>query len=160
MVVMDSGLVAARRPGMTTELDAHYCLYSTEDGEPRYVERSVDDPTQRLNQHIVAALEHHPGDLYDWMRDVWRRDCDVALQFDIDPNDLEFFERYWINQFSNLLNVTDGAGAQKDSPIAQILKKALKEQINRKRGATNCRQPPKRGWRWKQSAANRSLPVI
>jgi hypothetical protein len=52
------------------------CLYSTEDGEPRYIGRASDKVSYRYEQHITAALEKESGALYDWMRDVWRRDAD------------------------------------------------------------------------------------
>ena len=109
-----------------------YCLYSTEDGEPRYVGQTNDKVSYRFKQHIVAALDHTPGQLYDWMRDVWRRDFDVSvytLQEFIIPKDLDMFEQYWIGQFANLLNVFGKKPAILDSPVAKEIKAALKTQV-------------------------------
>jgi hypothetical protein len=122
-----------------------YCLYSTEDGEPRYVGRAGDRVSYRLRQHVTAALEKEPGLLYDWMRDVYRRGHDVwvyTLQEGIVPKDLPMFEQYWIDQFMNLLNVVgnkdrlqnvaDGrtsVAPRQDSPLAKQIKAAIREQL-------------------------------
>ena len=109
-----------------------YCLYSTEDGEPRYVGRAADRVSYRFKQHVAAALDKEPGPLYDWMRDVYRRDHDVGvftLQERIIPKDLEMFELYWIGQFSNLLNVVGNKKGTADSAVAKQIKAAIQEQL-------------------------------
>lgn len=109
-----------------------YCLYSTEDGEPRYVGRAADRVSYRFKQHVTAALEKESGALYDWMRDVYRREYDVGvytLQEGIIPKDLDMFERYWISQFANLLNVTGNRKGTTDSPVAKQIKAAIQEQL-------------------------------
>ena len=109
-----------------------YCLYSTENGEPRYVGRSSDKVSYRFKKHVTAALEKEPGDLYDWIRDVWRNGHDVSfhvLQEGIIPKDLDMFERYWIGQFTNLLNVVANPKAAVDSPVARDIKAALKQLV-------------------------------
>jgi hypothetical protein len=109
-----------------------YCLYSTEDGVPRYVGRAGDKVSYRFNQHVTAALEKEPGLLYDWIRDVWRTGHDVAvhtLQEKIVPNDVDMFEQYWIDQFANLLNVVGNRKLIKDTPIGLQVRAALKAQI-------------------------------
>lgn len=109
-----------------------YCLYSTEDGEPRYVGKSTDKVSYRFRKHITAAMEKEPGDLYEWIRDAWRKDHDVSfyiLQDGIIPKDLDMFEKYWIAQFTNLLNVVSNPKTAVDSPVAQDIKAALKQQV-------------------------------
>lgn len=109
-----------------------YCLYSTEDGEPRYVGRASDKVSHRFKQHITAALEKEPGALYDWMRDVWRRGFDVSvhtLQERIIPKDIDMFEKYWIDQFSNLLNIVGNKAVKRDSDVAQQIKAGLRAQL-------------------------------
>ncbi len=115
-----------------------YCLYSTEDGEPRYVGRSSTKVSYRFKQHITAALDREPSALYDWMRDVWRRDFDVAfhiLQEGIIPKDLDFFKRYWIDQFANLLNIECDNKSAQESPVAKDIKAALRAKIQQGRDA-------------------------
>ena len=110
-----------------------YCLYSTEDGVPRYVGRAADKVSYRFKQHVTAALEKEPGALYDWMRDVWRSDFDVlvhTLQEGIVPKDEAMFEKYWIDQFSSLLNVTGNREGKEASPVAQQVINALWAQID------------------------------
>lgn len=116
-----------------------YCLYSTEDGEPRYVGRATEKVSYRFKQHITAALEKEQGALYDWMRDVWRRGFDVnvyTLQENIIPKDLDMFEKYWIEQFSNLLNTIGNTQRRKDSALAQQIKAALKAHLQRVVGSS------------------------
>jgi hypothetical protein len=116
-------------PGMSCYI---YCLYATEDGEPRYVGRASDRVSYRLRQHVTAALEMEPGPLYDWMRNVYRGEHDVAvytLQEGIAPKDLPMFEQYWINQFSNLLNIAGNESGRADSPVAKQIKEAIREQL-------------------------------
>lgn len=38
-----------------------YCLYSTEDGVPRYVGKVDDKVGYRFNEHVTAALEQESG---------------------------------------------------------------------------------------------------
>ena len=113
-----------------------YCLYSTEDGVPRYVGRADDKVSYRFKQHITSALEKDPGALYDWMRDVWRKDFDVGvytLQEGIIPKDHAMFEQYWIDQFADLLNVAGNKpGKQLSSTALQIIA-AIREQLDRAR---------------------------
>jgi len=109
-----------------------YCLYSTEDGVPRYVGRGADKVSYRFKQHVTAALEKEPGPLYDWMRDVWRSDFDVlvhTLQEGIIPKDEAMFEQYWIDQFSTVLNVTGNRAGKGASQVAQQVITALWAQI-------------------------------
>jgi hypothetical protein len=109
-----------------------YCMYSTEDGVPRYVGLAADKVSYRFKQHVTAALEREPGALYEWMRDVWRSDFDVAvytLQEGIIPKDEELFERYWIDQFSTLLNVHGIRPDKQESSIAKQLIAALRAQL-------------------------------
>jgi hypothetical protein len=87
-----------------------YCLYSTGDGEPRYVGPAENGTHKRLKQHRTLALEMVEGALYDWIRDLYRRGWEVqahVLQSNVIPGELEFFEKYWIAQFPGLLNVRD-----------------------------------------------------
>ena len=109
-----------------------YCLYSTEDGVPRYVGRAADKVSYRFKQHVTAALEKAPGPLYDWMREVWRSDFDVlvhTLQEGIIPKDETLFEQYWIDQFPALLNVAGNRTCKDYSPVALQVVGALKARI-------------------------------
>lgn len=109
-----------------------YCLYSTEDGVPRYVSRATDKVSYRFKQHVTAALEKEPGVLYDWMCDVWRSDFDVlvyTLQEGIAPRDEAMFERYWIDQFSTLLDAAGSRTGKEPSPVAKQVITALRAQI-------------------------------
>jgi hypothetical protein len=116
-----------------------YCLYSTENGVPRYVGRAADKVSYRFKQHVTAALEKEPGALYDWMRDVWRSDFDVlvhTLQEGIIPKDEAMFEQYWIDQFSTLLNAAGNRVGKEISPVGRQVVAALRAQIEqtKKRG--------------------------
>jgi len=115
-----------------------YCLYSTEDGNPRYVGKASDKVSYRFKQHITAALDNEKGSLYDWIRNVWRTDHDIAfhtLQENIIPKDLDMFEKYWIDQFSDLLNVAGNGHPQEDSKVGKEVRAALKNQIQQTRKA-------------------------
>ncbi|MBK7663311.1 MAG: hypothetical protein IPJ21_07185 [Sterolibacteriaceae bacterium] len=113
-----------------------YCLYSNEDGVPRYVERVDSKVSYRFKEHVTAALEKEPGPLYDWMRDVWRRGGDVAaftLQEGIIPKDHAMFEQYWIDQFADLLNFAGNRPDKTNSAVAKQVIAALQEQIEKAR---------------------------
>lgn len=106
-----------------------YCLYATDEGVPRYVGRASDKVSYRFRQHITAALEKEPGPVYDWIRNVWRRDADIAvytIQHRIVPADLEMFEQYWINQFSTLMNAAGNRPGKADSEVAKQIVAAIK----------------------------------
>jgi hypothetical protein len=113
-----------------------YCLYSTADGVPRYVGRVDDKVSYRFKEHVTAALDQEPGALYDWMRDVWRSEFDVAvftLQEGIIPKDHAMFEQYWIGQFAGLLNVAGNKGAKQHSAVAKQVIVAIQDQLERAR---------------------------
>jgi hypothetical protein len=85
-----------------------YCLYSSEDGVPRYVGGTEWSADKRWKKHLADALDLIPGRLYDWMRDGARRGHYVGvhvLQTGVIPAELDFYERYWIGQFQGLLNI-------------------------------------------------------
>lgn len=84
-----------------------YGLYSTRDGQVRYVGQTEYTARKSLDLVITKALDCEPGVLYDWVRDEWRAEKEIhayVLQDDVIPADLEMFEAYWIEQFSGLLN--------------------------------------------------------
>jgi hypothetical protein len=113
-----------------------YCLYSTEDGVPRYVGKVDDKVSYRFKEHVTAALEQEPGALYVWMREVWSSEYDVAvftLQEGIIPKDHAMFEQYWIGQFAGLLNVAGNKPAQQHSAVAKQVIAAIQDQLERAR---------------------------
>ena len=98
-----------------------YGLYSTRDGQVRYVGQTEYNAGTRLDLIITKALDREPGALYDWVRDEWRAEHEVrahVLQDDIIPADLEMFETYWVEQFSDLLEV--GRPADPSRPTSEI----------------------------------------
>lgn len=114
-----------------------YCLYSTEDGVPRYVGRADDKVSYRFKQHVTLALEKEPGAVYDWMRDVWRKDFDVGvytLQEGIVPKDHAMFEQYWIDQFAGLLNVVGNRQGKEMTANALQVIAAIRGLLDRARG--------------------------
>jgi hypothetical protein len=84
-----------------------YCLYSSEDGVPRYVGAAEGSADKSWKKHITDALDLVSGSLYDWMRDIARRGHYVGLhvlQSGIIPTEVDFYERYWVSQFPGLFN--------------------------------------------------------
>jgi hypothetical protein len=103
------------------------------------VGRASDKVSYRFHQHVAAALEKEPGALYDWIRDLWRRGFDVGvhtLQESIIPKDMDMFERYWMDQFADLLNVTGHTAGKADSRVAQTIKQVLKSEVSRARSCS------------------------
>lgn len=114
-----------------------YGLYSTRDGQVRYVGQTEYTARKRLDLIITKALEREPGTLYEWVRDEWRAGHEVrahVLQDDIIPADLEMFETYWIEQFSSLLNANPPADpARSTSAVGQRVNEGIRSQL---KGAT------------------------
>lgn len=109
-----------------------YCLYSTENGVPRYVGLTGEKVSYRFKQHITAALEKEPGAVYDWIRDAWRQGHDIAvfmLQEGVTPKDYAMFEQYWVDQFADLLNVSDSRDDKSNSTIAKQVINAIQAQL-------------------------------
>lgn len=109
-----------------------YCLYSTEDGVPRYVGRADNKVSCQFKRHITAALEKEPGALNDWVRDVWRQGHDIGvftLQEGILPKDHAMFEQYWTDQFAGLLNVAGSRNARSNSTVAEQVIGAIKTRL-------------------------------
>src|SRR5690348_17061783 len=113
-----------------------YCLYSTQDGEPRYIGQTDGDPVRRHKHHLTCALENEERTpLYDWIRTVLRSGHLVEMyvvQEDVTPKELLLFERYWFKQFSNLLNVIDNDFRVKScSKVANAIKTSIQERLQR-----------------------------
>lgn len=107
-----------------------YGLYSTREGQVRYVGQTEYTARKRLDLIVTKALDREPGALCDWVRDVWRAGDEVrahVLQDDVIPADLEMFETYWIEQFSGLLNAKPPADpARSATAIGQRVNDALR----------------------------------
>jgi hypothetical protein len=85
-----------------------YCLYSSQNGVPRYVEATEWSADKKWKKHLTDALDLVSGQLYDWIRDVARGGHYVGfhtLQTDIAITELPFYEQYWVSQFVGLLNI-------------------------------------------------------
>jgi hypothetical protein len=111
-----------------------YCLYSTQDGVPRYIGKTEGEPERRLNQHLARALEEDDrSSLYNWIRDVLRAGFLVeihVLQRDVAPKELSLFEHYWMQQFHDLVNSSNGVPRQdQSSPIGLQVARALAERL-------------------------------
>jgi hypothetical protein len=109
-----------------------YCLYSNENGVPRYVGCADDKVSYLFKRHVTAALDKEPGVLYDWMREVWRQGHDVAaftLQEDVRAEDQAMFEQYWVEQFADLINAAGNQPRKEDSAVARQVIAALKQLI-------------------------------
>ncbi len=109
-----------------------YCLYSTADGVPRYVGKASDKVSYRFRKHVAAALDMEEGAVYDWIRQLWKQDHDVAvhtLQEGIMPRDLDLFEQYWIDQFAELVNKRGNRPDKTNSRIADQITKGIQQQL-------------------------------
>lgn len=110
-----------------------YGLFSTRDGQVRYVDQTEYTAKKSLDLIITKALDREPGVLYDWIRDEWRAEYEVrahVLQDDIIPADLEMFETYWIEQFSGLLNIKPSADPTRPtSEIGQRINDSILAQL-------------------------------
>jgi hypothetical protein len=117
-----------------------YGLYSTRDGQVRYVGQTEYTARKRLDLTVTKALDREPGVLYDWLRDEWRFGHEVrahVLQDDIIPADLAMFEAYWIEQFSGLLNVKPPADpARTTSPVGQRINNVIFAQLRGDHGVS------------------------
>ena len=110
-----------------------YCLYSSEDGMPRYVGMTEGEADKRWKKHIASALDLANGSLYDWMRSVVRQGNYVGvhvLQSGVIPADLAFYESYWISHFPELFNVRENAApATELSDIARQIVLTIKAKL-------------------------------
>ena len=110
-----------------------YCLFSNEDGLPRYVGQTRGDVSRRHKQHLATALDKdEKGAVCDWIRDALRREHSIGIrviQEDINPKDLDMFEGYWIEQFPNLLN-QGGSSRRKPTATAQKIIKSIRAELS------------------------------
>jgi hypothetical protein len=122
-----------RRDQQEAAMGEIYGLYSTRDGRVRYVGQTEYTARKRLDLIITKTLDREPSALYEWLREEWRTGHEVlayVLQDDLIPADLEMFEAYWIEQFSNLLNVKPPADpARPISPVGQRINDAIRAQL-------------------------------
>lgn len=117
-----------------------YCLYSTADGIPRYVGKASDKVSYRFRKHVAAALDMEEGPLYDWIRDLWKQDHDVAaytIQEAIMPRDLDMYEQYWIDQFADLLNIRGNKTGKKNSLVANQITTGIQQQLTLAKGRSS-----------------------
>ncbi len=115
-----------------------YCLFSTQDGRPRYIGQTDADPERRLKQHLAAALDaESTAPVHGWVRDVLRTGFLVdifVLQTDVVPKELRLFEDYWIQQFPDLLNhPPERHVSRTPSPTAQKIIDGIAQRVARAR---------------------------
>lgn len=107
-----------------------YGLFSTGEGQVRYVGQTEYTARKRLDLIVTKALDRESGALYDWIREQWRAGYEIRayeLQDDVIPADLEMFESYWIEQFPGLLNANLPADpARPTSEIGQRVNDAVR----------------------------------
>lgn len=109
-----------------------YCLYSTEDGTPKYVGQADQNVAVGFDRHVADALDRKSGEVNDWIRAVWARGHEVeayTIQEGIDPKDLGMFEQYWIDQFAYLLNFRGDKAPRANSPYAEQITDAIQSQL-------------------------------
>jgi hypothetical protein len=110
-----------------------YCLFSTADGRPRYIGQTTKAPPVRHAQHLRDA-QRGPGTLlHRWIRRVQAAGFQVhihVLQTDVQPKDLNIFERYWMAQFRGLLNAGPGTPViTGDTEVGRAVQKLLRKQL-------------------------------
>jgi hypothetical protein len=105
-----------------------YCLYSTENGVPRYVGQTCAAVGDRLNQHFRDASRQGRSKLHRWIRTAQSRGFEVRahlLQVAVHPADMNFYEHYWRQQFAGLLNRTGRAERRRHTPVGEAVERAL-----------------------------------
>lgn len=110
-----------------------YCLYSTVDGRPRYVGQTTNVAPVRHIRHLRDARQRPNTPLHRWIRRVEADGFQVrahVLQSDVQPGDLNLFERYWMAQFAGLLNTSRGTPVvHADSAVGLAVRRALRRQL-------------------------------
>ena len=111
-----------------------YGLYSTRDGQVRYVGQTEYTAQKCLDLITTKAPDRESGALCEWLTREWRAEHEVrahVLQDDIIiPAHLEMFEAYWIEQFKDLLNGEPPADpARPCTQIGQRIKESILAQL-------------------------------
>jgi hypothetical protein len=102
-----------------------YCLYATDDRRPRYIGQTTKAIEVRLAQHIAEARRGSATAVGTWIRVRLEAGFQIRahiLQAAVAPGDLSLFERYWMRQFTDLLNADAGVPLVPDhSPVARAV---------------------------------------
>jgi hypothetical protein len=110
-----------------------YCLFSTADGRPRYIGQTTKPPPVRHAQHLRHAERRPNTPLHRWIRRVQAAGFQVrihVLQTDVQPRDLNIFERYWMAQFRGLLNTVTGTTvAVAETEVGRAVRRRLRQQL-------------------------------
>ena len=88
-----------------------YGLYSTEDEIIRYVGKTKHVLSKRLREHINGALLRNCKTYKDnWIRSVYSNGYKINIKLieECDDSVWEERERYWIKEYDNLTNLTEG----------------------------------------------------
>jgi hypothetical protein len=106
-----------------------YCLFSTADGRPRYVGQTTKAPPIRYYRHLCDAWRRRGTLLHRWIRTTEAQGFEIrafVLQTNVAPGDLDLFERYWMAQFTGLLNSGPGTPVvATDTVVAIAVQRAL-----------------------------------
>jgi len=110
-----------------------FCLYSSKDGLPRFIGRTDETSESESKRLIAAALDGDKSVLSEWIVEVLRSGFIVdsyILQRDAAPDELETFERHWVNQFPGVLNKPHGKSRPtKKSALSQQIIAAIKAKL-------------------------------
>ncbi len=110
-----------------------YCLFSTENGVPRYVGQTCAAVGDRLNQHLRAASHRPQTRLHRWIRTSQRRGFEIRahlLQMAVHPAEMNLSEHYWRQQFAGLLNRVGRSDRRRHTSIGQTVERALRARLD------------------------------
>lgn len=88
-----------------------YGLYSTKDSAIRYVGQTRSSLKKRLKEHIYGALRYNGQTHKDmWIRKIYneKHEIQIISLEQVSVENIDEREKFWIKQFPNLTNLTEG----------------------------------------------------
>jgi hypothetical protein len=88
-----------------------YALKHPDTKEIRYVGKTVRSLSRRLGNHIANAKGHkHNKHLSNWILSILSKGKRPIIELieEVNPTIWQTKEKYWISQFPNLINLTEG----------------------------------------------------
>jgi group I intron endonuclease len=104
--------------------------------EIRYIGKTVQSLERRLDGHIMSSIRNREkSHKCNWIKHLYKKDLSPIIELldEIDENNWEFTEQYWIAQFKAwnfiLLNMTDGGTGNKNQIYTEERRQKMKEKL-------------------------------
>ena len=105
-----------------------FIIFDNNAFKPVFIDKTDEDILESYKKIVSKATNKSKDKLSEWINDTWNNGNEILfheLQYDLNQEELEYYLKYWRDQFSDLLI---GKSAKQTSSEGKKLIEGLKSQ--------------------------------